>query len=265
MENLWANGVPYWDDTYIEGNESAPRVPTITVYEAHSKGAVVVFPGGGYVGRAKHEGEGYAKWLQSIGITAFVVEYRVAPYKHPAQISDAMRAVKYVRYHAEKYGIDKDKIAVMGSSAGGHLAGSVSVHFDKKMYEPTDEVDNESCRPNASILCYPVIDMFDYRHDGSKVNLIGERALHADKELMSLYMHVTEDTPQAFIWHTSSDQAVPVENSLMYADALSKKQIPFELHIYPLGHHGLGRALELPYVAQWTNSLENWFELIEWK
>lgn len=265
MENLWGNEIPYWDDTFIENEETAPRKPTITAYPAKSKGAIVIFPGGGYAMRAEHEGKGYAEWFQSIGITSFVVDYRVAPYKHPAQISDAIRAVRYVRYYADKYGIDKNKIAVMGSSAGGHLAGSVSVHYDKKMYDETDEIDKENCRPNATILCYPVIDMLEYRHDGSRQNLIGQRALHADKELMSLYKHVTKDTPQAFIWHTSSDQAVPVENSLMYADALSKVQVPFELHIYPMGRHGLGRAQELEHVAQWTSSLENWIKLIDFE
>lgn len=265
MENLWGSVIPYWDDEFIEDGEISPRKPVITAYPSNSKGAVIIFPGGGYAMRASHEGEGYAEWFQSIGITSFVVDYRVAPYKHPAQISDAIRAVRYVRHYAEKYGIDKDKIAVMGSSAGGHLAGSVSVHYDKKMYDKTDDIDMEDCKPNATILCYPVIDMFEYRHDGSRQNLIGERALHADKDFMSLYKHVTKDTPQAFIWHTSSDQAVPVENSLLYADALSKVQVPFEMHIYPIGHHGLGCAKEIPHVAQWTTSLEKWIELIDFK
>ena len=111
MENLWNDVIPYWNEEFIEADETAARKPTITAYPANSKGAVIIFPGGGYVIRADHEGTAYAKWLQSIGLTAFVVEYRVAPYKHPAEISDAMRAVKYVRYYADKYGIDKDKIA----------------------------------------------------------------------------------------------------------------------------------------------------------
>lgn len=258
MSKLWSKEIPHF-------NKEIDFVPEITEYPAKSKGAVIVFAGGGYGFKAEHEGAGYGEWLQSIGITAFVVDYRVAPYKHPAQISDAMRAVRYVRHNAAKYGIDKNKIAVMGSSAGGHLAASVSVHYDKQMYEPTDKIDKESCRPDATILCYPVIDMFEYRHDGSRQNLIGERALHADKELMSLYKHVTADTPPAFLWHTSSDQAVPVENSLLYTDALSKVQVPFEMHIYPIGPHGQGLAANLPHVAQWTKSLENWFALMDWK
>lgn len=259
MENLWGKTIPYWNDNYINPDEVAP---SIEAYPSSSKGAVIIFPGGGYAMRAEHEGKGYAQWLNSIGITCFVVQYRVAPYKHPAQISDAMRAVRYVRYYADKFGIDKDKIAVMGSSAGGHLAGSVSVHFDKKMYDETDEIDKEDCRPDATILCYPVIDMFEYRHDGSRQNLLGERTLHSDKELMSLYMHVNSNTPQAFIWHTAADQAVPVENSLMYASALSKFQVPFELHIYPMGRHGLGLAKEIPHVAQWSSTLEKWLREI---
>lgn len=258
MSNLWGGTIPHF-------NKDIDFIPQITEYPADSAGAVVVFAGGGYGMRAEHEGPVIGEWLRTLGITAFVVDYRVAPYAHPAQISDAMRAVKYVRHNAEKFGIDKNKIAAMGFSAGAHLAGSVSVHYDKNMYEPTDEIDGESCRPDASILCYPVIDMFEYRHDGSRQNLIGERALHADKELMSLYKHVTADTPQAFIWHTSSDQAVPVENSLLYAGALSRVQVPFEMHIYPIGSHGLGLAKELPHVGQWTKSLENWLKLIEWK
>ncbi len=246
-------------------NDGPDFMPQITEYPANSKGAVIVFPGGGYGMRADHEGSVTAKWLQSIGMTAFVVDYRIAPYSHPAEICDAQRAIRFVRHNAEKYGIDKDKIAVMGFSAGGHLAGTLSVHYDKKFYEPTDEIDYEDCRPNASILCYPVIDMFEYRHDGSRQNLIGERALHADKEFMSLYKHVTKDTPQAFIWHTSSDQAVPVENSLLYADALSKVQVPYEMHLFPIGSHGLGLAEDNPCVHQWTGLLDNWLKRIGYK
>ena len=243
--------------------ESEDFVPTIEAYPAeNSKGAVVVFPGGGYSNRAEHEGTGMGKWLQANGVTAFVVEYRVAPYRHPAEISDAMRAVRFVRHYADKYGVDKDKIAVMGSSAGGHLAGSVSVHYDKKMYEPTDEIDKEDYKPNASVLCYSVIDMFEYRHDGSRQNLIGPNPLQSDKELMSLYMQVDKNTPPAFLWHTAEDSCVPVENTLLYANALAKAKVPFEVHIYPHGPHGLGLAQDIPHTAQWTNALLNWLTLI---
>ncbi len=195
-------------------------------------------------------------------MTAFLVDYRVTPYEHPAEICDAMRGVKYARANAAKYGYSPDKIFVMGSSAGAHLAGSVSVHYDKKFYEDTDEIDAVSCRPNGSLLCYPVIDMFEYRHDGSRQCLLGENPPHKMKEFMSLHKQVDENTPPAFIWHTSTDQAVPVENSLLYAGALSRVQVPFELHIYPMGAHGRGLALDLPYVAKWKNDCAAWLEMM---
>lgn len=256
--NLWGETMPY----ALEDNDF---IPTIEAYPAESDGAVVIFPGGGYFNRAPHEGAGYAKWLQSQGVTAFVVEYRTAPYKHPAEISDAMRAVRFVRHYADIYRINKNKIAVMGSSAGGHLIGLLSVHYDKKMYEPTDEIDKESCRPDASIFCYPVIDMGNYRHDGSRQNLLGSRPTFEETEFMSLQKQVTKDTPQAFLWHTANDNCVPIENSLMYAAALAKVNVPFELHVYPYGPHGLGLANDNPHVAQWQDALSNWLKLIEFK
>ncbi|MGN0181563.1 MAG: alpha/beta hydrolase [Candidatus Ornithomonoglobus sp.] len=258
MAELWGGKIPYNDKEH-------DFVPSITAYRAESKGAVVIFAGGGYAMKANHEGPVMAEWLQSAGITCFVVDYRVAPYQHPAELSDAMRAVKYVRFYADKYNIDSDKIAVMGFSAGGHLAGSVSVHYDKDMYEDTDRIDKESCRPDATILGYPVIDMGYYRHDGSRANLLGQRSTERMNDFMSLHKQVNENTPEAFLWHTSTDQAVPVMNSLLYAQALSAESIPYELHIYPLGPHGLGLAPDMPYVAKWQNDLLDWLKLKGWK
>lgn len=256
--NLWGKTIPFNDD---ENN----FVPVIAEYTAGSKGAVIIFPGGGYASKTDYEGPVIAKWLNSIGITAFVVDYRVAPYKHPAEISDAQRAVRFVRANAKKYGIDENKIAVMGFSAGGHLAASVSVHYDKVFYEPTDKTDKVSARPDASILCYSVIDMYEYRHDGSRMNLLGYRVLEREKELMSVQLHVTEDTPTAFLWHTTGDRAVPEENTLLYAAALAGCNVPFEVHIYPCGDHGLGLAHQEPYVAQWSSALEKWLLFNNWK
>ncbi len=258
MAELWDGKIPYNDG-------ENDYVPQITAYPAKSKGAVVIFAGGGYAMKANHEGPVMAEWLRSAGITCFVVDYRVAPYRHPAEISDAMRAVKYVRFYADRYNIDSDKIAVMGFSAGGHLAGSVSVHYDKKMYEDTDRIDKESCRPDAAILGYPVIDMGYYRHDGSRQNLLGQSSTEKMNDFMSLHKHVNENTPETFLWHTSTDRAVPVMNSLLYAQALSAENIPFELHIYPLGAHGLGLAPDVPYVAKWRNDLLEWLKLKGWK
>ena len=257
--NLWSDTMPY-------ENPASKQIPVITEYPSGSKGAVVVIPGGGYGHLAEHEGRVIAEWFNSIGITAFVLEYRLAPdYKNPTMLCDVQRAIRYARSRADALSFDKNKVAVMGFSAGGHLAGSASVHYDKKVYEPTDEIDKESARPDASILCYPVIDMFEYRHDGSRQNLLGEIPLHADKELMSLHKQVTVDTPPAFLWHTAADQAVPVENTLLYSAELSKVNVPFEVHIYPYGGHGLGLAEENKHVAQWSESLTKWLYLMEWK
>lgn len=256
--NLWKDTMPYED-------KNIDFIPTIEEYSVGSDGAVIIFPGGGYAVRAPHEGETIAKFFNSKGITAFVVQYRVAPYSHPSPLSDAMRAVRYVRANAEKYKINKNKIAVMGFSAGGHLAGSVSVHYDKYVYDATDAIDNESARPDASILCYPVLDMLNYRHDGSKNNLLGARPKCAELEYMSLYKQVTDDTPPAFLWHTTTDSLVPVENPLMYASALAAHNIEFEMHIYPDGPHGMGLAEDNAHVGQWKDSLIIWLESLGWK
>ncbi len=264
MSKLWSGVMPYED-------KSQDFVPEIYEYPAGSKGAVIIFPGGGYGTRAQHEGPKYAEFLQSNGITAFVVDYRVAPYEHPSPISDAMRAIRYVRYNADKYGVDKNKIAVMGSSAGGHLAGSLSVHYDKAFYEQMDDIDKACARPDATILCYPVIDMGDYRHEGSRNNLLGGYPSEEMKELMSLHKQVTNDTPEAFIWHTAGDQAVSFMNSMLYAEALGKRKIPFELHVFPDGPHGLGLCDGNEYcaahqhVASWKESLIKWLCYKEWK
>jgi len=257
---LWNTTPPF---TVIEGFE-----PSITEYIIKNSGsAILVCPGGGYAMRAEHEGPQIAEWLNKNGISAFVLDYRVGELAHLgyAPLSDAMRAMKYIRRNADKWGIAPDKIAVMGFSAGAHLAGSLSVHYNMNIYSDDDELSGISCRPDASVLCYPVIDMFEYRHDGSRQNLIGEFPLHSDKELMSLHKHITTDTPPAFLWHTSSDATVPVENTFLYAEGLSKVNVPFEIHIYPAGEHGLGLAPKKPHVAQWGDSMLKWLEFIGFK
>ncbi len=256
--NIWDDGkMPYYDET----NEFIPYLTPYTIDGA--KGAVLVCPGGGYAMRAEHEGNVIAEWLNSIGVSAFVLEYRVAPYAAPAEGSDVQRAMRIVRSMAKKYGYEK--IAVMGFSAGAHLAATVSVHYDVDFYEPIDEIDEISARPDASILCYPVIDMYEYRHDGSRCNLIGTNPRPDMKEFYSLHLNVTDDTPPAFLWHTAEDATVPAENSMLYASALSAHKIPYELHIYPFGHHGLGLADEVPHTHQWAAALDNWLTLMGWK
>lgn len=166
--------------------------------------------------------------------------------------------MRTIRKHAEKIGIKK--IGIMGSSAGGHLAGIASVHYDKNFYEKIYEIDSMSAKPDFSILCYPVIDMFDYRHDSTKTNIAGIRPTKEIREFYSIYMQATDDTPPAFLWHTAADETVPAENSMLYAKALSEPNVPYELHIYPYGSHGRGLSKNDEYIAQWTTALENWLK-----
>lgn len=253
------------------------EVPKITVYTPDVKkgnGAVVIFPGGAYSGRAPHEGEGYAKFLTDAGYTAFVVDYRVSPHRFPCELLDARRGVKFARFYAEKYGIDKEKIAVMGSSAGGHLAALASTYFDDIDIEiEKDEIEKEDFIPNAQILCYPVIRILGkgIAHFGTGQNLLGVEKHAIYGEDFQPDMLVSERTPQAFIWHTAADEGVSVLNSYEYAASLKRHGIDAEIHIFPHGRHGLGACVNmnkdddekvLKHDAQWTNLLINWLEYI---
>ncbi len=197
---------------------------------------VVIFPGGGYGGLAAHEGEGYARFLAEAGIAAFVVKYRLgsAGHRHPAMLEDALSAVAAVRSRAAEFGVDPRKIGVMGSSAGGHLTAHALVGWPQY-------ASDVSLRPDFGILCYPVI-LSDgpYAHKGSMRNLAGENASPELLDELSCERHVTADTPPCFIWHTGEDAGVPLENSLAFAAALRQKKVPFELHVYNKGRHGLG-------------------------
>ncbi|MBQ6823214.1 MAG: alpha/beta hydrolase [Clostridia bacterium] len=247
-------------ETYPAEWEEIPEITAYIPAEKKCNGAVVIFPGGAYRGRAAHEGKGYAEFLQSKGICAFDVAYRVSPHRFPLELLDARRAVRWVRAHAEEYGIDKNKIAVMGSSAGGHLAAMVSTYIDPIEFEGLDSVDAEDYLPNAQILCYPVIgnptDCW-FAHKGSYLNLLGSTDADARMKVDPL-LNANRTTPQAFIWHTAADVGVNMENSLRYASVLHRFEIPVELHIFPDGGHGLGLAEKLPHTAQWSGLLVHW-------
>lgn len=255
---LWDNGTPYYDPAL--GQEETTLTPYLVKDGRKDKGLVIVCPGGGYAGRADHEGEPVAKMLNAAGISAVVLNYRVAPYRHPAPLTDANRAVRFVRYHAAAWEIDPKKIGILGFSAGGHLAVSACEHFDAGLVDG-DEIDKESSRPDAGIFCYPVVTFHKpFAHIGSRNNLLGDEENKELDDLLTGEDNVPDDCPPCFLWHTAEDNGVPVENSLMLSAALSKKKIPFELHIFPKGWHGLGLAENNESVRQWAPLLVKWLK-----
>ncbi len=221
---------------------------------------VVILPGGAYGGHAEYEGAGYAHMFNMFGLTAFVLNYRVAPNHFPAPLLDARRAIRFIRAKAEEFAIDKNKILVIGSSAGGHLTALLSTYKDELEGEHVDDIDAQDYMPNGQILCYPVICSDEsIGHIGSYQNLLGEA--YADRDKFSPELLVDKHTPKAFIWHTSSDVAVSVINSYKYAEALAKAGILCELHVFPVGAHGCGVGARLPYVSKWVELLRQWLLL----
>ena len=225
-----------------------------------ARGAVLVCPGGGYTHRAPHEAEPIARRFNEGGFHAFVVQYRVSPHRHPAPLLDVSRALRIIRAHADEWRVNPDRIAVCGFSAGGHLTASLGVHYEMDVLNTgDDDLDAVSARPDALILGYPVITSGDeFGHRGCFDNLLGPDAAPEMLHTMSLEHQVTPETPPAFLWHTAEDGGVPVENSLLFAMALHKHGVPFEVHVYPHGRHGLGLAPEDPHVATWAGLCCEW-------
>ncbi len=256
---VWSNAqmkdpIPLWPDGApgALGNE-AKDIPTLTLYLAEatsaSGAAIVICPGGGYGGLAAHEGQDYALWLNQQGVSGFVLKYRLGSggYRHPRMLEDAARAVRLVRAHASEWRVDPKRIGVMGSSAGGHLASTLLTHFDSGNPDAADAIDRQSSRPDVGILCYAVITMGKYTHQGSKNNLLGKDPSPELVKLLSNELQVTSQTPPTFVWHTAEDSAVPVENSLDFAAALRRAKVPFDLHVYQKGRHGIGLADKAPF------------------
>jgi len=244
-------------------------IPTLTPYLPEpgkaSGAAVVICPGGGYGGLALHEGPDYARFLNEHGIAGFVLKYRLgsAGYRHPVMLQDAARAVRTVRARAAEWNIDPKRIGIMGSSAGGHLASTLVTHFDAGKPDSDDPVEKQSSRPDLGILCYAVITMGQFTHQGSKNNLLGKEPAPELVQLLSNETQVTRETPPCFIWHTWEDTAVPAENSLQFAEALRKAGVRFDLHIYEKGPHGLGlgtREWNPDKRHPWTGDLAYWLK-----
>jgi len=237
---LWPQGAPGALGT------ADTDIPTLTAFlpspEKATGAAIVVCPGGGYGGLADHEGAGYAEWLAEHGVAGIVLKYRLGSkgYRHPAMLNDAARAVRLTRTHAADWKLDVKRVGIMGSSAGGHLASTLMTHFDAGNPEAADPVERLSSRPDVGILCYAVITMGEFTHQGSKKNLLGSDPDPALVELLSNEKQVSKDTPPTFLWHTYEDSGVKIENSMQFASALRKNGVPFDLHIFQKGGHGMG-------------------------
>jgi len=256
---LWPNGAPG-----ALGNTDADK-PSLTVYypvdPAASGTGVVVAPGGGYGFLAtNHEGRQVANWLNALGITAFVLRYRLGPrYHHPIELGDAQRAIRLVRSRAAEFGIQPDRIGMMGFSAGGHLTSTAGTHFDNGNPSATDPIDRASCRPDFLILGYPVISFTaPYTHQGSEENLLGKNADPKLREELSNELQVTPQTPPTFLLSTDTDTTVPPQNSVAFYLALHKAGVPAELHIFEKGPHGVGLDLNDPAMGMWPTLLANW-------
>ena len=267
---LWPQGTPD-----AKGSDPDKDVPTLTIClprpESATGAAVVVCPGGGYGMLAiDHEGKQVAEWLNSLGVAAFVLKYRLGPrYHHPAMLNDAGRAIRTVRAGATRWGLDPHKVAIIGFSAGGHLASTAGTHFDAGKPDAEDPIERVSSRPDRLILVYPVIALATpYGHAGSLRNLLGDHPTQELIENLSNERQVTKDTPPTFLAHTNADAGVPAENSLLFALALRKAGVPVELHLFERGPHGLGlgagaaqfKVPPEPAFQMWPKLCETWLK-----
>ncbi len=257
-----------WPDGSKNNGSDAGKRPRLVIYKPErtsieKRAAIIVCPGGGYGMLADHEGAPFAKLFASKGMVSAVLTYRVAPNQFPAPYADAVRAMRIMRSRAVEFGIEPERIGIMGFSAGGHLASTVATQPD--MYkDPADDLATKvSARPNRLILGYPVISFGEFTHAGSVKNLLGDNPTPEQRKQFSGELHVTAATPPAFIFHTADDGAVPVQNALLFAEACVQNKVPVALHIYPNGRHGVGMALDNPELSGWTEVLVKW--LADWQ
>jgi acetyl esterase/lipase len=254
---LWETGAPGAVGTEPED------CPSLTVYPAtgpEATGAsIVVCPGGGYAGLAPHEAEPIALWLNSVGVAAGVLKYRLGPrYHHPAPWHDASRAVRTMRARATEWGFDGERVGILGFSAGGHLSSTVGTHYDAGNPASDDPVERARSRPDLMVLIYPVISLHERPHVGSTENLLGKPPSDDLIRVLSNEDQVTRDTPPAFLVHGMDDAGVPVEHSTLFAEALHRNGVPVEAHLFEHGPHGFGLGGDDPQLSMWPTLCAHW-------
>jgi acetyl esterase/lipase len=266
---LWPEGVPgakagVPPERFEDGRTSSVSQPTLTMFgpavDKANGTAVIIAPGGGYVRLSGvREGEQYAQWLGTLGVTSFVLKYRMQEFGHPAPLRDVLRAVRLLRAGAASYGINPNRIGVMGSSAGGHLAASAGTLFDHPAGRTGAALDSVSARPDFMILMYPVITMEGpATHGGSRAALLGPAPSAELVSLMSLEKQVSANTPPTLLIHTEDDSTVPVENSILFYQALTRAKVPAEMHLFEHGPHGMGMRPGLGNASEWPHRAEEW-------
>jgi acetyl esterase/lipase len=266
---LWPEGVPGAKAIGEERSEPGGRIsnvsePTLTIFapavDRPNGTAVIIAPGGGYgMLSTEREGVQYANWLSNLGVTSFVLKYRMKEFGHPAPLQDVLRAVRLVRSRAAEFKINPARIGVMGSSAGGHLAASAGTLFDHAAGQTGAALDATSARPDFLILMYPVITMDDpHAHAGSRKNLLGDNPTPELLQLASMEKQVTAATPPTLLIHTQEDQSVPVENSILFYQALTKAKVPAEMYLFEHGSHGMGMKAEFGTASDWPARAAEW-------
>lgn len=256
---LWEKGSP--NDVSTPKSER-PRIDIYLPKKKLKNGQMVLIcPGGGYSNVSEEkEGSKVARLLNQQGIAAAVLFYRYKPHLFPAPYADATRALRLLRQDAAKYGFKPDNIVLMGFSAGGHLASTVGTQ--PELYkDPQDDLANSvSARPDRLVLCYPVISFLEYAHKGSRTSLLGTESDSTQWKAFSNHLNVTKNTPPTFLFHTSPDKSVPLQNSLLFASACAEHDVPVTLHVYPVGGHGVGLALDNPILKNWSELLVSWLK-----